>query len=96
MRQELGLDRQSGAFALSDRLTQTHGIPVDDDGRKEIEPCHAVVLAFGGAVSGAQDFTLASDTQRVLQSMMGLALVGPCVRAERCTVYKGASSWRQR
>ena len=63
MRQELGLDRQPGAFSLSDRLPQTHGIPVDDDGRKEIEPCHAVVLAFGGVVA---DFSLPSDTQRVL------------------------------
>ena len=70
MCQKLGLDRQSGAFALSDRLTQTHGIPVNDDGRKEIEPGHAIVLAFGGAVA---DFTLASDTQRVLHSMMGPA-----------------------
>ena len=47
-------------------------VPVDDDRSEEVQPCHAEVLAFGGAIT---DFTLAADAEGVLQGMMGLALV---------------------
>ena len=77
MRQEFGLDRQPGAFSLSDRFAQAHGIPVDNDGRQQIEPSHAVVLAFAGAVA---DFALASDAQGVFQGVMGFAFVQPKAR----------------
>ena len=71
MCQELGLGRQTGAFSLSDGLVQADGIPVNDDGRQQIEPSHPVVLAFAGTVA---DFALASDAQGVFQGVMGLAL----------------------
>ena len=60
MCQELGLDRQPGTLSLSDRLAQAHGLPVDDDRGQQIEPSHAVVLTFAGAVA---DFALASDAR---------------------------------
>ena len=74
MCQELGLGRQTGAFSLSDGLVQADGIPVNDDGRQQIEPSHPVVLAFAGTVA---DFALASDAQGVFQGVMGLAFVQP-------------------
>ena len=43
---------------------------------QQIEPSHAVVLAFAGAVA---DFALVSDSQGVLQGVMGFALVQPNV-----------------
>ena len=43
MGQELRLDGQAGEFPLSDRFAETGGIPVDDDGGKEVEAGHAVV-----------------------------------------------------
>ena len=78
MCQEVGLDRHSGALSLPDGFAQAHGVPVNDDGGQEIEPRHAVVLAFAGAVA---DFALASDAQRVLQGVMGLSFVQPDVGA---------------
>ena len=74
MCQELGLDRQTGAFSLSDGLVQADGIPVNDDGRQQIESSHPVVLAFAGTVA---NFALASDAQGVFQGVMGLAFVQP-------------------
>ena len=58
MRQELGRDRQPGAFSLSHRVAQAHGIPIDDDRGQQIEPGHPEVLAFAGAVAV---LALASD-----------------------------------
>ena len=72
MGQELGLDGQPGVFPLSDRFAEMGGIPVNDDGGEQVEPGHAVVLAFAGAVA---DFALASDLERVLERVMSLALV---------------------
>ena len=74
MCQELGLGRQTGAFSLSDGLVQADGIPVNDDGRQQIESSHPVVLALAGTVA---DFALASDAQGVFQGVMGLAFVQP-------------------
>ena len=50
MGQEFGLNGQAGRFPLSDRFAEMGGIPVNDDGGEEVEPSHAVVLAFSGAV----------------------------------------------
>ena len=50
------------------------GIPVDDDCGEEVQPGHAEVLAFGGAIA---DFALAADAKGVLQGMMGLTFVEP-------------------
>ena len=72
MGQELGLDGQSGVFPLSDRFAEMGGIPVNDDGGEHVEPGHAVVLAFAGAVA---DFAPAPDAERVLECVMSLAFV---------------------
>tara|TARA_R110002072_G_scaffold194236_1_gene351481 strand:+ start:1388 stop:1597 length:210 start_codon:yes stop_codon:yes gene_type:complete len=48
------------------------GVPVNDNGGKEVEASHAEMLPFGGAVA---DFTLATDTQGVFQRMVSLAFV---------------------
>ena len=48
------------------------GVPVDDDCGEQVQSGHAEMLAFGGPIA---DFTLAADTEGVLQSVMGLALV---------------------
>ena len=45
---------------------------MDDDAGEQVEPGHAVVLALAGAVA---DFALASDSERVLERVMSLALV---------------------
>ena len=63
MGQQLGIDGQAGVFPLYDRLVEMGGIPVNDDGDEEAEPCHAVVLALAGAVA---DFAMVCDPQRVL------------------------------
>ena len=70
--QEFGLDRQPGIFPLRDRVGEMGGIPIDDDGGEQVESGHAVVLALARAVA---DFTLAADPERVLEGVMGLALV---------------------
>lgn len=49
-------------------------IPIDDDGGKQVQLGHTLVLALSGAVP---DFTLATDPQGVFQGVMGLALVQP-------------------
>ena len=46
MGQGLGLGRQAGVFPLSDRFAEMGGIPANDDGGEQVEPGHAVVLAF--------------------------------------------------
>ena len=60
------------AFSACDGLAKMLGVPIDDDGGEQVQPCHAEVLGFGGAVA---DFTLAANAQGVFQSVMGLTLV---------------------
>ena len=72
MGQDLGLDGQPGVFPLSDRFAEMGGIPVNDDGGEQVEPCHAVVLALAGAVA---DFAPAPNLEGVLERVMSLALV---------------------
>ena len=57
---------------MSDRFAEMGGIPVNDDGGEQVEPGHAVVLSFAGAVA---DFALAPDAERVLERVMSLAPV---------------------
>ena len=65
MCQELGLGRQTGTFSLSDGLVQTDGIPVNDDGRQQIEPSHPVVLARRCSSSRPSRGTADGDFMRV-------------------------------
>lgn len=72
MGHQLGVDRQAVALSLSDRFAEMHSIPVDYDGGEQVEPSHAVMLPFAGAIA---DFALAADAKRVLEGVMSLALV---------------------
>lgn len=78
VRQELWGNAESGALVLRGSMAQVNRVPVDDDGGKEVQACHAVALAFAGAVA---DLTLAADPQSVLERVMRFALVEPAVRA---------------
>ncbi len=72
MRHEVGRAVQAFAAAIGDGDTEMPGVPVDDDCGEEVQPGHAEVLAFGGAIA---DFTLTADAEGVLQGVMGLTLV---------------------
>jgi hypothetical protein len=72
MRQKVWRASQAFASVASDGLAEMFGVPVDDDRGEEVQPGHAEVLAFGGAIT---DFTLAADTECVLQSVVRLTLV---------------------
>lgn len=65
---------QTGALSRGDRRVQMLGVPVDDDCCEEVQPSHPLVLSLGGMVA---DFTLATNSQCVLQGVMRLALVQP-------------------
>lgn len=47
-------------------------IPVDDDGREQVQPGDAEVLTFDGSIT---DFALTPNSQGVFQGMVGFALV---------------------
>ena len=72
MGQKVWRASQTVVAAAGDGMPKMLGVPVDDDRGQQVEPGHAEVLAFDGSVA---DFALATDTEGVLQSMMGLALV---------------------
>ena len=72
MRQKLWRAVKSGAFSCRNGLPEVLGVPVDDDGGEQVQPCHAVVLTFDGPIS---DFPLATDAQGIFQSVMGFSLV---------------------
>ena len=74
---------------MSDRFAEMGGIPVNDDGGEQVEPGHAVVLSFAGAVA---DFALAPDAERVLERVMSLAPVQAGVGA--ALSVRGTSSVR--
>jgi len=70
--QELWRAVKPGAFSCRNGLPEMLGVPVDDDGRQQVQPCHAVVLTFDGPIA---DFALPPDAQGVLEGMMSFALV---------------------
>lgn len=72
MRQTFGRHTKSFIPALCDCMAQMESVPVYDDCGEQVQPGDAVILALGGSVS---DFTLAADTQRILDSMVSLAFV---------------------
>jgi|TARA_R110002020_G_scaffold88883_1_gene217657 hypothetical protein len=60
------------------------GVPVDNDGGEQVQPGHPEMLAFGCPVA---NFTLAANTQRILEGVMGFALVQAdlgATRYDRC------------
>lgn len=48
MREQSGIAIQPGPLPRGDSLTEVLGVPVDDDGSKQVETGHAVVLTLGG------------------------------------------------
>ena len=90
--QEIGLDSQPGVFPLSDRFAEMDGTPVNDDGSEQVEPGHAVVLAFARAVANfalAPDFT-EGDGQFVL-ARIGRKLSQPLARRKGATGQGGSN-----
>ena len=90
MGQDLGLDGHAGVFPLSDRFVEMGGIPVNDDGREEVELGHAVMLALAGAVA---DLALASDPERVLERVMSLDQALAAVREGDTLVVPKLDTW---
>ena len=72
MRQKFGRHIESFASPFGDRVADVDSVPVDDDCGEQVEASNPVMLPFGGAVT---DFALAADAQRILESMVSLALV---------------------
>lgn len=72
MGQEFGRNIKSFVPSLSDRAAQMNGIPVDDNCGKQVEAGDPVMLPLSGAIA---NFALATNTQRILERMMGFALV---------------------
>lgn len=60
MREQSLVAIQPGPHPRGDGLTEVVGVPVDDDGGKQIETSHALVLPVGGTVA---NFTLVADAQ---------------------------------
>ena len=72
MGQKLWRAVKSCAFSRGNCLPEVLGVPVDDNGREQVQPRHAVVLPLRGSVT---DFALATDAQCIFKGMMCLALV---------------------
>ncbi len=73
MRQKFGRHINLFIPALCDCMAEMEGVPVDDDCGEQVQPGNPIMLAaLGGSVA---DFALATDTQRILQSVVGLALI---------------------
>lgn len=72
MREKIVWRFQSSLFPLRDRDAELFCIPVNDDGRQQVQPCDPEVLAFCGTVP---DFTLSTDTQGAFQGVMRLTFV---------------------
>lgn len=58
--------------AQVDSLTKVERVPVDDNGREQIEPCDPIMLAFAGPIP---DLALTADAQRILEGVMRFAFV---------------------
>ena len=78
MGQEFWRAIQTGPFPLGHRNAELFCVPIDDDGRQQIQPGDAEVLAFACAVS---DLALTSNPQGSLQCMMRLALIEAAICA---------------
>ena len=50
MREKISGCFQSGPFPLRDRDAELSWVPVNDDGRQQVQPCDAKVLTFCGTV----------------------------------------------
>lgn len=72
MRQKFGRHIKSFIPALCDCMAEMEGVPVDDDCGEQVEAGDPVMLPLGGAVT---DFALATNAQRILESVVGLALI---------------------
>ena len=64
-------------MSRGDREAKLLGVPIDDDGGEQVQPCDAEMLALSCTVA---DFALATDPQCVLQGMMCF----PFVEANLC------------
>ena len=58
--------------AQVDSLTKVERVPVDDNGREQIEPRDPIMLAFAGPIP---DLALTADAQRILERVMRFAFV---------------------
>ena len=70
MRQKLWRAVKSGAFSCRNGLPEMLGVPVDDDGGEQVQPCHTKMLPFTCPVA---DFTLAANAQGILEGVMSYA-----------------------
>lgn len=72
--QQLGRHVEPFVPPLCDGMAEMDGIPVDDDRGQKIEAGNPVMLSLCRAIA---DFTLATDTERILEGMVGFTLVEP-------------------
>ena len=72
VRKKLGRHIKPFVPSLCGCVAEMDGIPVDDDRRKQVSPGNPVMLPLGCAIA---DFTLTTDAMRILERMVGLALV---------------------
>ncbi|SMD09122.1 hypothetical protein SAMN06295998_12915 [Primorskyibacter flagellatus] len=70
--EQVGNAIQPIAAAACDSLTEVLGVPVNHGGGEQVQPGHPEMLPFGCPVA---NFTLAANTQRILEGVMGFALV---------------------
>ena len=59
-------------MSRGDRKTELLGVPIDDDGGEQVQPCDAEMLALSCTVA---DFALATDPQCVLQGMIYFSFI---------------------
>ena len=74
--------------AQVDSLPKVERVPVDDNGREQIEPRDPIMLAFAGPIP---DLALTADAQRILERVMRLALV----QADLGTTPAGSECWQR-
>ena len=53
-------------------FTKVLGIPIDDDGGEQVQPCHPEMLPLGCPVA---NFALATSAQGIREGVVGLAFV---------------------
>jgi len=82
-------------LSRGDRKTELLGVPIDDDGGEQVQPCDAEMLALSCTVA---DFALPTDPQCVLQSMMCFPFVEAKLRrrTERALLVQKRSQARKR
>jgi hypothetical protein len=72
VRQTIRKAIRSSVAASGDGFSKMLGVPVNDDGCEQFQPCHAKVLSFGCKVV---EFALVSGTQSILEGVMGFTFV---------------------